>query len=350
MAAKYGLTDSVVVFHNWQRWGYDYRLPDIFPPNPQFGTLEDFKHLRDICGRHGMLFAPHDNYIDFYPDAEGFSYDHICFDSSGSPIKGWMNFGRGAQAYRFRPDTYLPFLERNASLLEESVAPDAYFVDVFSSIGAFDYRDREGGFHSAAETVKHWGNGFDRIREILGGGAVQISESGTDLLLGHLDGAQCNHLRITKEGGAFSWKVDCEDHERIPWQDLAMHEAFVLQGAGYPHRFISGQDPYLHGINSDDYLSAEVLTGHAPMTDEAFSRAVVRKYWLLHGLLEEVAGIPMREAEFVDGDIHRQTVEYENGAKVWVNRGKEDWGIEGGHGATPLSVSGRKARRHTPGL
>jgi hypothetical protein len=39
----------------------------------------------------------------------------------------------------------------------------------------------------------------------------------------------------------------------------------------------------------------------------------------------------MRDAKFVDGDIHRQTVEYENGAKVWVNRGKEDWTIEGGH-------------------
>ena len=30
-AFRYGLTDAVVVWHNWQRWGYDYRLPDICP-------------------------------------------------------------------------------------------------------------------------------------------------------------------------------------------------------------------------------------------------------------------------------------------------------------------------------
>jgi len=33
-AFQYGLTNSAVVWHNWQRWGYDYRLPDVYPPNP----------------------------------------------------------------------------------------------------------------------------------------------------------------------------------------------------------------------------------------------------------------------------------------------------------------------------
>ena len=48
-AFRYGLTDSVVVWHNWQRWGYDYRLPDIFPPNPQLGSAEDFATLAAVC-------------------------------------------------------------------------------------------------------------------------------------------------------------------------------------------------------------------------------------------------------------------------------------------------------------
>lgn len=29
-AFRYGCTDALVIYHNWQRWGYDYRLPDIF--------------------------------------------------------------------------------------------------------------------------------------------------------------------------------------------------------------------------------------------------------------------------------------------------------------------------------
>ncbi|MBI2301849.1 MAG: hypothetical protein HYU66_23340, partial [Armatimonadetes bacterium] len=28
----YGLDDAIFIRHGWQRWGYDYRLPDIYPP------------------------------------------------------------------------------------------------------------------------------------------------------------------------------------------------------------------------------------------------------------------------------------------------------------------------------
>lgn len=332
-AAKYGLTHSVVIFHNWQRWGYDYRLPDIYPPNPDFGSLEDMKRLREVCKKHGILFAPHDNYIDIYPDADEFSYDLVCFNSSGTPWKAWYNEGRKAQAFRFRPDKFMPFLERNIQLQHDSYNPDAYFIDVFSSIGAFDYWDREGKIHYANETIDYWCKAFDRVREILGGDAPQISESGTDWLIGHLDGAQCNHIGIFEEGcsGFFTWNLQCAEHERIPWQDVVLHDVFVLEGAGYSSRYAGGRDLYSHGMHSDDYLCAEILTGHPPMTDTAFSRAAVRKYWLLHDFSNEIAGERISSAEFVDGDIHRQKVTYTHGAQVWVNRGKTAWTLPDGH-------------------
>ncbi len=107
-AFRYGLTDTVVVWHSWQRWGYDYRLPDIYPPNPRGGTLEDFKQLARVCRDNGVLFAPHDNYIDYYPDSEGFSYDNIVFNRDGSPRRAWFNRGREAQSYRARGDRVRP--------------------------------------------------------------------------------------------------------------------------------------------------------------------------------------------------------------------------------------------------
>lgn len=330
-SAKYGLTHSVAVFHSWQRWGYDYRLPDIYPPNPKCGSLEDFKRLSDVCRDQGMLFAPHDNYIDIYPDSTGFSYDLVCFSAAESPIKGWFNAGRKAQAYCFRPDKFLPFLERNLKLIRDNIAPDAYFVDVFSSIRAFDYETREGEFHDMNEARDCWNTAFDRIREILGGNAPQISESGTDWLIGHLDGAQANHIRVGKGDSGFTWNIDCADSERIPWEDAVTHKVFVLQGAGYPSRYAGGQDLHDHGTHSDDYLSDEILTGHAPMADHGFSRAVVRKYWLLHDFLAEIAGEAISRVEFEDGNIHRQKVAYANGAQVWVNRGESAWELPDGH-------------------
>ena len=37
----------------------------------------------------------------------------------------------------------------------------------------------------------------------------------------------------------------------------------------------------------------------------------------------------MTRHDFVGGDIHRQFVEWDNGARIWVNRGETDWAISG---------------------
>ncbi len=329
---KYGLTDSVVVWHNWQRWGYDYRLPDIFPPNPAFGTSDEFAVLAETCKSQGVLFAPHDNYIDFYPDAEGFSYTNVAFTRDGDPIRAWLNEGRGAQAFRWRADAYRPFMERNVGLIRDAFAPTAYFIDVFSSIGPYDAWTSDGQFQDRVLVRNTWGETFAWIRDQLGG-APQISESGHDQLTGYLDGAQCNHLRVDAHPSKDAWcvwRVPCEDAERVPWLDLAYHDRFALHGAGYENRYAGGLDTAMHGIYSDDYIATEVLDGHPAMVPEAFSRNVVRKYWLLHDLMRALARKRIESIEFVNGNIHTQHVRWEDGGETWVNRGESDW-IVGEH-------------------
>jgi len=338
-AFRYGCTDALVIYHNWQRWGYDYRLPDIFPPNLQFGTLEDFVKMVEICNRYGVLFATHDNYIDFYPDAEGFSYRHICFTPDGSPVRAWFNEWRQAQSYRWRPDAFFPFMERNLKLIAEHIKPTAYFVDVFSSIGMFDWWTEEGEFHSILETQRRWGEAFNFIRKILGN-APQTSESGCDWLIGWLDGATTNHLRVDPNappGQWAVWRIRCEDAERIPWFDFAHHHKFALHGAGYSNRYQGGLPYEVAGIYSDDYICTEVLTGHPAMVSEPFGPQVVRKYWLLAELGRALALAKMSSVEFADGDIHRQIVRWQLAprppsrvpaeATVWVNRSGSDWKV-----------------------
>lgn len=330
---RYGLTDSLVVWHNWQRWGYDYRLPDIYPPNPQFGTFEDFLQLVNICKKYGVLFAPHDNYIDFYPDAEGYSYKKIAFTRERNPVPAWYNEGRKAQSYRWRADKVFPFIERNLKLIKEGFAPTAYFIDVWSSICPYDYWTDDGKFYTRLYTRDVWGKAFAWIRDFLGNDAPQISESGHDQLIGFLDGGQTNHLRVDiPPPGYYSWAVwaiQCKDAERIPWYDMAHHSKFALHGAGYEGRYVAGLDTRLHGMYSDDYICTEVLTGHPPMVHSPFGRDVVRKYWLLHDLMRALALKDIEEVQFVDGDIHRQFVRWNNGAEIWVNRGKVDWQVNG---------------------
>jgi len=332
-AFHYGLTDAVVVWHNWQRWGYDYRLPDIFPPNPKLGSTEEMVTLAAECKKNGVLFAPHDNYIDLYPDAKGFSYDQVAFNANGSPVKAWFNKGRNAQSYRWRADRLQPVVEGNVIPIRDRIAPTGYFIDVWSSAGPYDYWTRDGAFHDRLSTRKVWADTFTWIRRTLGDNAPQISESGHDQLIGSLDGGQANHLRVDTppegEMGWTVWNIKVADAERIPWFDAAHHDRFIKHGAGYENRYAGGLDTAMHGIYSDDYITTEVLDGHPAMVPAPMGRDVVRKYWLLHDLMRNLALARFDSHEFAGGNLHRQHVKWENGGEVWVNRGPDDWTANG---------------------
>ena len=329
-AIAYGLTDSMLTMHVWQRWGYDYRLPEIYPPNPQLGSVQDMRNLGAVCTRAGIPWGLHDNYIDHYPDASSYSYDTICFTPGGQPIKAWLNEGRNARSYRWRPDKIKPLVQRNLDIICKELKPTHYFVDVFTSIPCIDFTDRSGTYHTRLETRKGWGEAFSDIRARLGAPAITTSEAGHDHLVGTLDGADCQHLRITPDRKRFCLNIPCKDWQRVPWYDAVLHDKFILHGVGYSNRYQGGRTRDEAGIESDDYISAEVLLGHALMIDRpAMVRGAVRKYWLAQGFIRSIAMDTIESVTFADGDIHRQIVRWNSGATVHVNRGKTDWKVAG---------------------
>ena len=329
-AIDHGLTDSLLLMHVWQRWGYDYRLPDIYPPNPQFGTLADLQELSALCARHDIPWGLHDNYIDLYPDAGGFSYEHVAFDENGRPRKAWINESRDAQSYKWLPDRFMPFLKRNLEWIKADLAPTAYFIDVFTSANCDDNWDRQGNFHSFLETRKWRGESFSWIRDFLGNNAPTVSEAGSDQLIGWLDGADCQHLTLSSEPKRFYLHLASQDWERVPWFDLVNHTRFSQHGAGYSNRYQGDRSRRNHGIESDDYLSDEIMLGHALMMDHAGRRhGAVRKYWLAQAFIRSIAGDEIAGVRFEDGDIHRIRVDWESGATVLVNRSDRDWEVEG---------------------
>ena len=318
-AAKYGLNDSIFVKHVWQRWGYDYRLPEIYPPA---GDPAAFGAMRDACRAGGILFCPHDNYTDIYPDCDGYTYDLTVFNLDGTPQLAWFNPGRHARSYRWAPHAFHPWCLRNAKLLKEGYDPDAIFIDVFTAHGPFDYIDREGRFHSKNETSASWGRGFQLYREgFKRPDTVCVSEAGQDHLVGIADAGQSDHFGAPKVLG----KANFVDSERTPWHDIATHNYYVLFAGGLGGRYQEedgwrkGGDAELHGYASDDYLSNGIIGGRNPMCDGPFSRNAVKTYWLQHDACAELG-----RAEFIDlkyeGNIHCQHSFFSDGGEVWANR------------------------------
>ena len=347
LAGKYGLNDSAFVKHDWQAWGYDYRLPEIYPPR---GDAAAFGDMRNACRETGILFIPHDNYTDIYPDAENYSYDLVVFNLDGTPQKAWFNPGRFAQSYRWAPHAFRPWCLRNAKLLKGGYDPDGVFIDVLTAHGPFDYLDRSGRFHPKTETSRCWGDAYQTYREgYARPDAVCVSEAGQDHLVGTLDAGQSDHFGAGKLIGAHAFA----DSERTPWHDIATHNYFVLFAGGLGGRYQeegwhTGGDAELHGYGSDDYLCNTVIGGRNPMSDGPFSRAAVKTYWMQHDVCAELG-----EAEFLDlryeGNIHRQHSFFSNGGEVWSNRAtNETWTLPNGivlppygyYAKTPNATSG----------
>ena len=326
-AAKYGLTDSFFIKHMWQRWGYDYRLPDIFPPAEDPGG---FKLMREAARKTGILFCPHDNYTDIYPDADTYSYDLVCFSFDGLPQRAWNNSWRLARSFRWAPHAIHPWVRRNAGLLQEFCDPDGVFIDVLTCIPPFDYLDRSGRFHSKCETTAHWRQAFTEYREAYGKpDAITISEAGHDFLLGTVDAGECDHM----SGSQLLSPRQFGDSERTPWHDIVSHGYYTLLAGGVAGRYLvsrvgrwdEGGDAALHGYASDDYLCTCIMGGRNPMSDGPFSRTAVKTYWMQHDACAELGRAEFLDLDFADGDIHRQHSTFSDGGEVWVNRGKTPW-------------------------
>ena len=343
-AARYGLNHAVFVKHAWQRWGYDYRLPEIYPPA---GGLEPFLAMRTAAEKAGILFCPHDNYIDFYPDAEGYSYDRIVFHENGQPMKAWYNKGRRALSYRWLPHGFRPWLEPNMQAMRDNFHPDSLFIDVFTAISPFDYYDRAGTFYPRTRTTKEWRDAFDTCRTMLKKGAPMISEAGADSLIGSIDAGEADHFPTKR------WMKDFGDADRTPWHDMATHGKMVLLAGGLGPRYSAedwddhGGSP-LHTYGSDDYLSNTVIGGRNPMCDGPFSRRAVMTYWLLHDVCDALAHATFETHAF-GATVHQQHTTFSGNGKVWSNRGSNVvWTVANGkmlpeygfYAATPEAEAG----------
>jgi hypothetical protein len=338
-AARYGLHNAIFVKHSWQRWGYDYRLPEIYPPA---GGLEPFLAMRKATEDAGMLFCPHDNYIDFYPDAEGYSYDHIVFHEDGRPVKAWFNKGRKAQNYRWLPHAFRVDGGQMRHM-RDGFAPDSLFIDVFTAIPPFDYYDRAGTFYPGTRTQQEWRDAFDTLPPHPQEGLPHAQRAGTGRLIGSLDGAQSDHFPATR------WMKEFGDSTAPRGTTWPTHGKMVIFAGGLGPRY---SRPRLgeSGPPRARLRQRRLPLQHRPRRTQPHVRRPLlaphrHAYWLLNDVCDALARATFESHVFGDS-IKRQHTTFSAAA---ARSGPTATPTPSGRSPTANASRLRLLRRHAQG-
>ena len=137
-----GLEQAYLHLDGWGKAGYDNQHPDVLPPNEACGGAAEMAKLSDVCRRLNILFAIHDQYRDYYLDAETFDERNAIMDYNQNRIGECRWYG-GEQKY-LCTSLAKDYIKRNLDGLNRlGVRLDGVYLDVFSLIQLEECYDPE---------------------------------------------------------------------------------------------------------------------------------------------------------------------------------------------------------------
>ena len=152
----YGLNNCVVIIHNWQRSGYDNALPAHVPANANLGGGAAMKRLVATAKSLGYDIALHENYVDYYPNYEGFNAADVSLDSQGHRVLAWYQPQTKIQSFAIQPHAILRLAEEQSSQILALYKPNADFLDVHSSVPPWFHVDFRTGAEGAGMFRTVW--------------------------------------------------------------------------------------------------------------------------------------------------------------------------------------------------
>jgi len=138
-----GMNKGLFTLHGWINGGYDETHPDIWPPEPALGSIDE---LRGLCAeRDPYLSILHDNYQDIYPQSPSFP-NGICQRRDGSFLPGGI--WAGGQCYILNSTASLEYARRNwpnlASLNPRGIYADTITAELFKESYERDHTQTRG--------------------------------------------------------------------------------------------------------------------------------------------------------------------------------------------------------------
>jgi len=336
---SYGVDNAAVIWHNWQRYGYDVKLPDHLPANPALGGDEAMKRLAAAARDAGYLFALHENYIDFYPDAPSYDPKDVVLSNKGEPSKAWFNKGTKVQSFALKAGRMPHYAAQNSPEIHRRFGTTAAYLDVHTCVPPwhhvdYDPKTRFAGSHHLKVQVHRQLFQFERDTHggpLFGEGARHFYWAGL------VDGVEAQ-----VQGGE-----DCP--LLLDFDLLKLHPQMVNHGMGYYTRWLRTGRETKWGVEAptpaqlDKYRAMTIAFGHAGFVGEPCVHVphlvwrehnIVSPVQALYGaakakqILYEVDGrLVTSSAAAPLGALDRVRVAYDSGLVVHVNMRKDDWRV-----------------------
>jgi len=300
--AEYGLSRLAIIFHDWQRCGYDQGLPDHHPANPALGTGEEMAAFVAEARRAGMLVALHENYTDMYPDNRPDYPSPLCDESAiardpqGRFKLGWYHPFTQQQAFVIGAHRMIDFSRLESADVARDYAPNAAYLDVstgWSPGRAIDHDAAHGAPPTLAFAFAEHLALFHSIRDQYGGPLLGEGGEGAGRFDSFFAGAVDAVERQT-ERRRFARVIP-------DFEILCVRPLMLNHGMGYYSRyFVSyGQTtPDVAEVDLDQYRASEIAFAHAGFLGDSIGGVAdwmslhAPEYWLLQALQTRYGGAP----------------------------------------------------------
>ena len=258
--AASGLGPAAAILHDWQRDGYDNGLPAHVPANPKLGGDPAMVALVKEAQTDGIEVALHENYVDYYPNFEGFKDTDIARAPNGGRVRAWYNPGTKTQSFAVKPPRILPLAQTQGPEIVRRYGSAACYLDVNSAVPPWFHVDADSGQPGAGEfkTVRDAHRALWTYERGLHHGPVFGEGNNHWYWSGDLDGAEAQFGQGWHDGAGTSAPL------LVDFDLLKIHPLEFNHGMGYYERWWAHGPDARRGLLSllDQYRMQEAAYGH----------------------------------------------------------------------------------------
>lgn len=292
-----GVDQLYLHLDGWGQPGYDNQHPDYLPPCQEAGGWEGMKELSDTMQELGYMFGVHDQYRDYYLDADTYDSDNAAMSADGSlfELARWAGGRQNYLCASLAPD----YVRRNfEQLFAHGIHLEGTYLDVFTC-NELDECVNPHHPMTRRECMDARNQCFHYLS------AHKIAPSSEEVNDWAVGAQVFCHWAPYMTGSAIPvplYNLVYHDCVIIPWMMPAERWGIPQGTTGFLHALLNGGMGYM-----DEYLEGEELEEN------------IRQWRTIRELQHHVAMEKMVDHEFLSDDRGVQRTTFSDGTQVTVN-------------------------------